>query len=302
MTRGDRLGLADGRLGGVDGAGHLGSGSDAGDRDLDRDAAARPGPRCIVRMWMTLLDPVTALDGGADPVLRLGARGLTEQQALGLEREHHRDGDEQHPDQGGADDVPDRLLGDAGPDRRRTARTPDPMSAAKSSSSTTGSSGAFARRMNWTQERCRGPCCDSWMAVRKEKLSSTIAKPSTTSGTHHHWPSSSPMSPVVLMDLVPLVVRLVEGEQTTDAEQHDRDDEAVDVALAAVAEGVLGVASLRAWRPPSSSSSWLPESATEWIASASIDDDPVSANATNLVIAMPSWRAAPPRSPGCRLR
>src|SRR5690242_12404387 len=39
--------------------------------------------------------------------------------------------------------------------------------------------------------------------------------------------------------------------------------------------------------PPTSSSTWLPESTTEWIASASIDDDSVSANATNLVTAMP---------------
>ncbi len=38
-----------------------------------------------------------------------------------------------------------------------------------------------------------------------------------------------------------LVVRLVEGEEPTEAEQHDRDDEGVDVPLAPVAEGVLGV-------------------------------------------------------------
>src|SRR5215468_8761387 len=38
-------------------------------------------------------------------------------------------------------------------------------------------------------------------------------------------------------------------------------------------------------------STWLPESATEWIASASIDEEPLSPNAMNLVAAMP--RLAP---------
>src|ERR1700755_3058476 len=40
-----------------------------------------------------------------------------------------------------------------------------------------------------------------------------------------------------------------------------------------------------------SSNTWLPESATEWIDSASIDEEPVSANAPNFVTAMP--RLAP---------
>ena len=39
--------------------------------------------------------------------------------------------------------------------------------------------------------------------------------------------------------------------------------------------------------PPTSSSAWLPASATEWMASASIDADCVSAHAPNLVTAMP---------------
>ncbi len=92
----------------------------------------------------------------------------------------------------------------------------------------------------------------------------------------------------VLMDLVPLVVGLVEGEQAADAEQHDRHDEAVDVALAAVAEGVLG--GRRPCGPcarRAAGAAGCPESATEWIASASIEDDCVSANARNFVSAMP---------------
>jgi hypothetical protein len=39
--------------------------------------------------------------------------------------------------------------------------------------------------------------------------------------------------------------------------------------------------------PPTSSSTWLPESATEWIASASIDEAPVTRKATNLAMAIP---------------
>src|SRR5258705_1398394 len=53
--------------------------------------------------------------------------------------------------------------------------------------------------------------------------------------------------------------------------------------------GCCSVASRRDRLPPSSSSPWLPESATEWIDSASIDEEPVSANAANLVTAMPMF-------------
>src|SRR5258707_15818041 len=40
-----------------------------------------------------------------------------------------------------------------------------------------------------------------------------------------------------------------------------------------------------------SSSAWLPESATEWTDSASIDAEPVITNATNFVAAMPRLAA-----------
>ena len=54
-------------------------------------------------------------------------------------------------------------------------------------------------------------------------------------------------------------------------------------------KGWRDVARRAACRPPKSSSPWLPESATEWIDSASIDDEPVRKNATNLVTAMPRF-------------
>src|SRR5205814_1479493 len=45
----------------------------------------------------------------------------------------------------------------------------------------------------------------------------------------------------------------------------------------------------RARLPPRNSSPWLPVSATEWIDSASIDADPVIANAANFETAMPRF-------------
>ena len=117
-----------------------------------------------------------------------------------------------------------------------------PMSAAKSSSRMTGSSGCFARRMNSTYDASPRTCSVSRIAVRNDSDSITIAATRTTSGTHHHCAVEQRVvgMSVGRVELVPLVVGLEEGEQAADAEQHDRDDEGVDVALASVAEGVLG--------------------------------------------------------------
>ena len=87
--------------------------------------------------------------------------------------------------------------------------------------------------------------------------------------------------------LVVLVVGLVEGEQAADREQHDRHDERVDVALPPVPERMLRIGFRVDLFDPSSSSPWLPESAIEWIDSASIDAAPVSSQAMSLVTAMP---------------
>ncbi len=61
-----------------------------------------------------------------------------------------------------------------------------PTSAPKSSRSTTGSSGAFAVRMNCHHERVPRNGLDSRTAVRKEKPSMTIAETRTTIGTQCH--------------------------------------------------------------------------------------------------------------------
>src|SRR3712207_9578701 len=54
----------------------------------------------------------------------------------------------------------------------------------------------------------------------------------------HPLPARDPRFLGVLVPQLVLVPRLVEGEQATDAEQHDRDDERVDVALPPVPERV----------------------------------------------------------------
>lgn len=58
------------------------------------------------------------------------------------------------------------------------------MRAPKSSSSTTGSSGALARRMNSVQDIVPRVWLDSLMAVRKEEPSATIAKMRTPTGQY----------------------------------------------------------------------------------------------------------------------
>ena len=73
-----------------------------------------------------------------------------------------------------------------------------------------------------------------------------------------------------LVRVAQLLDALVEGEQAAHREQHEGDDEGPEVALAAVAERMVGVGGLASARlPPSSSSAWLPVSASEWTASAS---------------------------------
>jgi hypothetical protein len=85
-----------------------------------------------------------------------------------------------------------------------------------------------------------------------------------------------------------LLVALRQREQRPQGEQHHRDQEGREIADAAVPELMLRSGPHLARRPPTSSIARLPESATEWNASASIDDAPVNAKPRNLATAMPS--------------
>lgn len=66
------------------------------------------------------------------------------------------------------------------PARARTR----PTSAPRSSSRTTGSSGALARLMNWPHDSVPRISFDSLIAVRNEKLSAMIAKTRTPTGQY----------------------------------------------------------------------------------------------------------------------
>ena len=72
-----------------------------------------------------------------------------------------------------------------------------------------------------------------------------------------------------------LVHALVDREQAAHAEQHQGDDEAPEVDRLAVAERMVAARAAPPSRMPQSRSPWLAQSAYEWIASASIDDEPV---------------------------
>ena len=105
------LGLADRTLGRVDRGGDLRCRGVARHRDLHRHEQLL-GPE-VQRLHVDdAVHAVGALERRPDAALRLGRRGLPEQQALGLDGEHDRDGDEQQADEGGADDVPVLVAGD----------------------------------------------------------------------------------------------------------------------------------------------------------------------------------------------
>ena len=142
-----------------------------------------------------------------------------------------------------------------------------------SSSSTTGSSGFFVVWMNCHHERPARDGRPRDRAVRNDRPSSTIATASTTYAT---------IGDSMCSRVDELLDALEHREHRAEREQHQRHHERPEVALGAVSERVRGArCALAARGPPRKSSPWLPVSATEWIASASIDAEPVIAKATN---------------------
>ena len=155
-----------------------------------------------------------------------------------------------------------------------------PMSAATSSRSTTGSSGCFACRTNWIQFCEPRTWFDSFTAVRSENDSSPIAMTSTRIGSHGTssgcgWVSFS--TPSYSEKTPPTENRMID---TTNAYTY---------RSRPYPNGWSASAFLRALRPPSSSSSWLPESASECTPSASIELEPEKNHAMNFVIAIPRF-------------
>ena len=103
-----------------------------------------------------------------------------------------------------------------------------PMRAATSSSSTTGSSGFFACRMKPTQ--LSPPLSVARLAHRGAQREAL-----EPDGDHQH--DDRDQRRVEVVRVADLLDALVEREQPAGGEQHQRDEEAVDVAVAAVAEG-----------------------------------------------------------------
>ena len=223
------------------------------------------GPSWSVRRWITRRTSGLRLDGGADRRVHVGARGLADQQALHLDREHDRDRAEQQADRDAADRV---VAGLAGDDREPETdeREQEAEERADVLEQHDGQLGRLRppdelppRRVRRGAVATRGPRC----AART--LSSTTATPSTTNATAGDSSSCG---------LQELLDALVQREQRPEREQHERDDERPEVALGAVAELVLarrracGPAHRRGtaapgcrcrrpsgWTPPSSTSS-----------------------------------------------
>src|SRR6185437_1291490 len=107
-----------------------------------------------------------------------------------------------------------------------------PRSAPQSSNRMTGNSGALAVRTNSFQG-----------AVRAYPVRLDDGRPQRV-GLHGHGHQEDhdgdPLPGVDRVRVRPLVPRLVQGEEAADAEQHDRHDEGVNVALTSVAERMLG--------------------------------------------------------------
>ena len=91
-----------------------------------------------------------------------------------------------------------------------------------------------------------------------------------------------------LVGVADLLDALEDGEGAAEAEQHHRRRRRPrSSARGRSRRGGSCRPPVAARRPPSSSSPWLPESATEWIASASIEAEPVMRKPTSFATAMP---------------
>ena len=193
------------------------------------------GPRWSVFMWMMRSTPGVASRAASIRAGRPASR-LAQQQALGLDRQHDRDHHEQDADHRRARDVEVVVLGDQRQDHGRQSAKTRPRSAARSSSRITGSSGCLACRTNCWYDASPLTLFVSMIAVRNEKR---LQHDRDAEHRERHPPPLAGVLVVARPDLVELVVRLVQREEPAHGEQHDRDDERVDVALAAVAERVL---------------------------------------------------------------
>ena len=240
------------------------------------------GPRWSVFMWMTRSTPAPATSAAWIAATLGGGRPRRAAGSCVSIAEEDRDHHQQDADGDGADAVPAR----ASPVTTASADA-DEREAPGRAARRGPRAGRRAARAPWPGGRTAPSdwpprtLLDSTTAVRKrERLEDDRDAAARRSATTRA--GRAPPGAWILCHA------LVQREQATDAEQHDRDDEGVDVALAAVAERVLRRRRPRGpdGRRPAAAPG-CPESATEWTDSASIDEEPVTRKATNLVTAMP---------------
>lgn len=202
--------------------------------------------------------------------------GLAQEQGLGLQGQDDGDDDQQDADAQGADAVPDAVVGEQG-----------------EADADEGEDEADERAEVLQQDHGQlgglgapDELAPAEGAAGLVRLLDRGAEGEALRDDREDEDADGPVPGLDRVRVVDLLVALVDGEHATDGEEHDGDEEGVDVAFPPVPEGVLGVASRWAFFPPRSSRPWLPESATEWTLSASIEEDPLKRNATNLATAM----------------
>ena len=219
--------------------GHVGGARSRAARRSSPPRAAPRGRGACVLMWITRSMPVGRQRGRSRS--RRCASGLAASPSSRLlvsMREDDRDRHQQQPDARRAGDVEVAVAGEHWTARRRAARSTRPISAAKSSSRITGSSGDLARRMNCTQRAPpaglvglpdRGAEGEALHHDRAEQHDDRDPPPAAV----------EQLVGLPVVDLVRTCGRPRRARTGRRREQHDRDQERVDVALAAEAERVL---------------------------------------------------------------
>lgn len=159
-----------------------------------------------------------------------GPHGLAQQQRLGLGGQDQGDQHQQRADAHRADAVPDTVAGGEGEAdaAQREHQTDQCAEVLQQDDRQLGGLGAAYEL---------GP---GLLAAQLVGLLDRRTEGEALGDDREDQDADRPVPVVQLVRLVDLLVALVEREDATDGEQDDGDEEAVDVALAAVSEGVLG--------------------------------------------------------------
>lgn len=155
--------------------------------------------------------------------------GLAEQQRLGLGGEDQGDQDEQDADAEGADAVPDAVAGEQGETdaAEREDQADEGAEVLQEDDRQLGGLGVADELLPGT------------LAPQDVGLLDGRAEGEGLGDDREDQDADRPVPVRQLVRVLDLLVALVEGEHAADREEDDRDEEGVDVALAAVAEGVL---------------------------------------------------------------